>query len=155
MLIGTAHSASTISVALLPPGVNANVGTLTTVQIGAVGSSQPTPKNPSLPRLRSSCLAGGVQLPLPSNLRSKSAVANVTMPPASTDGLAPSLKSSKMVGSVPSPMRQLQEMMPVCPANTPNPVGAGCSAALAASPRPPRPTSQMPGGLSGERPPIE
>src|SRR5204862_4089391 len=80
------------------------------------GGAQPTPKKPTLPRLRSRCrVEVHSAASLPSNRRSKSGVAKVISPPAPMPALAPSLKSSKIEGSVPSPIRQLQAIAAVCP----------------------------------------
>ena len=61
------------------PGAT-TTGPTTTVRHTGFGG-QPIPKNPTLPRLRSRCLIGvQAAASLPSNLRSKSGVANVISP---------------------------------------------------------------------------
>src|SRR5262245_32989524 len=131
-------------------GVTANGLGVTTWQSGFAGGAHPTPRNPTLPRGRSRPRVGAHNAAsLPSNLRSKSAVAKVISPPEPIVAPAPSLNSSKIVGSVPSPIRQLQPTAAVwLPINTPNVV----SAARAASDRF---VSHNPGGFNGSSPPIE
>src|SRR5207247_11091847 len=71
-------------------------------------------------------------------------------PPAPAPASLPSLNNSKIVGSVPSPMQQLQPIAATCPpVNTPNaPASAAAAATL-------RLVSHKPGGFNGLRPPTE
>jgi hypothetical protein len=66
--------------------------------------------------------------------------------------LIPSLNNSKIVGSVPSPMQQFEQMFAVWPSvslNTPNGFVSAAAAAFD------RLISHIPGGFSGSSPPIE
>src|SRR5436853_7295449 len=148
MFNGTAHRASTRSV---PPfGVNAPGVASTVVQSGFDGGAQPMPKNDTLPRFKSRCrVEVQAAASLPSKRRSKSGVAKVISPPAPMCAGLPSLNNSKMVGSVPSPIRQLQLIAAVwLPTRTPKVVSAPRAASE-------RLVSHKPGGLSGSRPPME
>src|SRR5262249_28831804 len=83
---------------------------VTRTQVGLAGGAQPTPRKQIFPRLASRCRTGVHNCaPLPSNLRSKSGVANVICPIDPMVGPEPWLKNSNNVGSVPSPMQQLQK----------------------------------------------
>src|SRR4030095_3252050 len=148
MFNGTAHSAFTNPVVV---GVVTNVPGITFVHISTAGGVHPTPRKHTFPRFRSRCLVDvHSAASFPSNLRSKSGRANVISPPAPVPAVAPSLNSSKIVGSVPSPMQQLQPIAAICPpVSTPNvPASAAAAARL-------RFVSHRPGGLSPLHPPIE
>ena len=149
MFKGTAHRALTSPV-LVEGGVVTNGPASTVVQVAFDGGAQPMPKNDTLPRFRSRCLVEvQAAASLPSKRRSKSGVAKVISPPEPMCAALPSLNSSKMVGSVPSPIRQLQPMAAVwLPTRTPKVVSAPRAASL-------RLVSHKPGGLSGSRPPME
>src|SRR5512144_2609179 len=143
----TAHSAFINPVVV---GVVTNGDATTPAHTGFAGGAHPTPNKHTRPRLLSRCLALVHSVAsFPSNRRSKSGVANVISPPDPVPAVCPSLNNSKIVGSVPSPMQQFEQMVAVRPpGNTPNVV----SAALDASDRF---TSHNPGGFNPLKPPIE
>src|SRR6185369_640226 len=131
-------------------GVVTNVPVTTVLQIGFAGGAHPIPRKHTFPRFASRCLDDvHVAASLPSNLKSKSGLANVISPPDPVDACDPSLNNSKIVGPVPSPMQQLHPTAAISfPGSTPNVVSAALDTSL-------RFTSHKPGGFNGSSPPIE
>src|SRR6185503_5331614 len=145
---GTAHSAFTNPVVV---GVVTNAPATTVWHTALAGGVHPTPRKVTFPRFRSRCLVDvHSAASFPSNLRSKSGVANVISPPAPVPASLPPLNNSKIVGSVPSPIVQLHPTAAICePVSIPN---APASAAVADKPRF---VSHNPGGFNGSSPPSE
>src|SRR5262245_12388588 len=122
---------------------------VTSRHVGLAGGPHDTPRKQIFPRFASRCRIGVHNCAsLPSNLRSKSGVANVICPIGPMFGPEPSLNSSNNVGSVPSPMQQLQNAA-VVPWITENGVSSAAFAAVD------RLISHSPGGVNPLRNPIE